>query len=82
MRYFKISLTFLCILAGIKGRIGKMNVGFAISFFFLLMFKFLGTQEVNLELTLFLNIVRVIIDCLIPNVFSYPSKGILNVLDV
>ena len=82
MKYFKISLTFLCILARIKRRIGEMNVGFAISFFFLLIFEFLGTQGVNLELTLFLNIARVIIDCLIPNVFSYPSKRILNVLDV
>ena len=82
LKYFKISLTFLCILTGIEGRTGEMNVGFAVSFFFLLMFKFLGTWGVNLELTLFLNIVRVIINCLIPNVFSYPSKRILNVLDV
>ena len=39
---------------------GEMNVGFTIYFLLLLMFKFLETHGVNLELTLFLKVVLVL----------------------
>ena len=39
----------------------EMNVGFTVSFHLLLMFEFLGTCEVNLELTLFLKVVLVLL---------------------
>ena len=38
----------------------EINIGFTISFSFLLMFEFLGTQKVNLELILFLKVMLVL----------------------
>ena len=60
LKYFEISLTSFYDLARIRERIREINVGFTISFFLLLMFKFLGTQGVSLELTLFLKILLVL----------------------
>jgi len=56
LKYFDNSLTFFCDLAGIREGMGEMNVSFTTSFP-LLLFKVLGTWEVNLELTLLLKVV-------------------------
>ena len=61
MKYFDNSLTSFCVLARIEEGMGEMNIDFTISFPLLLMFELLGTRGVNLELTLFLKVVLVLL---------------------
>jgi len=56
LKYFDNLLTSFCNLAGIRGEIEEMKVGFTISLP-LLLFVDLGTCGVNLDFILFLKVV-------------------------